>query len=158
MSNLVLATLCALTWSARAGLVQSDGTIRSADSTLCATNENGMIRMRTCDLSNPRQIYDMAHFDSTGQVKNTLDHTCWWVPSAGDPNNKNYNQKVWLIRCDTSSSRLDTNQLQWYMEGSNIRNAYTDAGISDYCLMFRGNGYPLKMKPCSHNKVFAALV
>jgi len=160
MSKLVLAAFCALAWQSgvRAGLVAADGTVRSADGSLCATNENGMIRMRTCDLSNPRQIYDQATYDDSGMVKNTLDDTCWWVPSSGDPNNKMYNQKVWLIRCDTSSARLDANQLKWWTDGTSVKNRYTDAGANDYCLMFRGNGYPLKMKPCSHNKVWAAAV
>jgi hypothetical protein len=157
MSKLVFAAFCAFA-CVRAGLVADDGTVRSSDNSLCATNENGMIRMRACDLSNPRQIYDKATYDSSGMVKNTLDDTCWWVPASSDANNKYYNQKVWLIRCDTSSARLDPNQLKWHTDGTNVKNMYTDAGMSDYCLMFRGNGYPLKMKPCSHNKVWAAAV
>merc|ERR1711879_72783 len=140
------------------GLVQDDGTVRDSDGTLCASNERNQLRVKPCDSSDARQVFDKAHFESTGQIKNVADKTCWWVPSISDANNKNTNQRIWLIRCDTSSPRLDANQLLWSMSGNQIKNAYTDSVTSDHCVAFRNNGYPLKMKPCTHRKTFEATV
>merc|ERR1712178_428684 len=82
----------------RSGLVQDDGTVRDSDGTLCASNERNQLRVKPCDASDARQVFDKAHWESTGQIK----------------------------------------------------NAYTDSVVSDHCVAFRNNGYPLKMKPCSH--------
>merc|ERR1712045_784920 len=124
----------------RSGLVQDDGTVRDSDGTLCASNERNQLRVKPCDSTDARQVFDKAHFEATGQIKNVADNTCW------------------LIRCDTNSPRLDQNQLIWSMSGNQIKNAYTDSVTSDHCVAFRNNGYPLKMKPCTHRKTFEATV
>merc|ERR1711879_464822 len=151
---LVLAALCGL--GAKGGLVQDDGTVRDSSGTLCASNFRNQVRLRTCDTSDVLQIFDKAHFEATGQIKSTADNTCWWVPSISDANQKNTNQRIWLIRCDTSSPRLDANQLIWSADGDQIRNVYTNSVTANHCVALRSNGYPLKMKPCSHNKTFGA--
>merc|ERR1712127_815232 len=145
--------------AALSSLVQDDGTVRDSAGTLCASNDLNQLRMRDCDPSDASQVFDKAHFEATGQIKNVVDLTCWWVPSIGDMNNKNTNQRVWLIRCDTSSGRLDPNQMIWSVnEEAQIKNAYTDSVTASHCLAFRNNGYPLKMKPCTHRKTFFAEV
>jgi len=158
MKSVFVLAAAALSSLVHSSLVQDDGTVRDSAGTLCASNDRNQLRMRTCDASDTSQVFDKAHFEATGQIKNVVDLTCWWVPSISDANNKNTNQRVWLIRCDTSSGRLDPNQMIWSVEGAQIKNAYTDSVTASHCLAFRNNGYPLKMKPCSHRKTFLAEV
>lgn len=152
MSGQLLFLAFAGIGSAFAGLVQDDGTIRNGDETMCASDNNGLIRMRTCDTSDPRQIFE--YDAATQKVKLVSQDTCWWVPSISDQNKKYTNQRIWLIRCDTSSSRLDASQMQFYLDGTNIKNVYTDSKISNYCARNNEIDRPLKMKPCGLASTF----
>lgn len=155
MSRQVLLLVVAGIGTALAGLVQDDGTVRNDDGSLCASNENNMIRMRSCNTADVRQIFE--YDAATMQVKNSEENTCWWMPKKSDQNKLYTNQKVWLIRCDISSSRLDATQLQFYLDGTDVKNKYTDSVAStDYCLIARRSGSPLKMKPCTHRRTFVS--
>lgn len=155
MGGRILLLALAGIGSAIAGLVQDDGTVRNSAGTLCASNANGLIRMRTCDTSDTRQIFE--YDDATRMVRSPSNNVCWWVPSTADQNKAWTNQRVWLIRCDTNSPRTEASQMQFYMDGGAIKNVYTDSKIADYCLMNNEINRPLKMKPCSHGRTFSAL-
>lgn len=155
MSRLLLLAFAGI-GSASAGFVGTDGTIRNAEGDRCASNVNGLIRMVTCNTNSPQQQWE---YDAVSQqVKNPAAEVCWWIPTTGDQNKKVTNQRVWTIRCDMTSPRLSPTQLQFYLDGTSIKNVYTDSVATDYCLIGIGFSRPLKMKPCSHNRKFALLV
>jgi len=152
MSRLILLA-CASIGSAYAGLIGADGTIRNSAGDRCASNVNGLIRMVECNVNSPQQQWE---YDAANQwVKNPAASVCWWVPATSDHNKKNTNQRIWTIRCDTTSPRLSPTQLQFYVDGTDVRNRYTDSVVSDFCAMEMGDRRPLKMKPCDHNRKFA---
>jgi len=155
MSGQLLFLAFAGIGSALAGFVQDDGTVRSSDGTLCAANNNGLIRMRTCDASDPGQIWE--YDEATEKVKLTVNNVCWWVPTIDDANKKHTNQRVWLIRCDTDSSRLAADQMKFYLEDGSIKNRYTDSKINNYCVINNEIHRPLKMKPCRSGRKFNPL-